>query len=197
VHFVGLVTESKLKVSASTFGVRRHLVLPICRHSYLLTPWSRVLLERQPVLSSSRYLLRPPPVTIQSQIDPVHAPTSHFLKIHLNIILPSTPGLSSPHTCYMPRSSYTSHLQDTTQTFRNITVSVTINLQTLRTHVYDRPPHHISHSQFHLSIAITIKPKTSAAPSYHYLSLYKNIISTTRGHFSNMLHRRAGFAQTP
>jgi len=37
-----------------------------------------------------------PPPPIPMQLDPVHAPTSHFLKVHLNIILPSTPW--SVHT---------------------------------------------------------------------------------------------------
>jgi len=46
----------------------------------------------------------PPPVPILSQLVPVHTHTSHFLKIHLNIILSHSPASSkrSPHPQVSP-----------------------------------------------------------------------------------------------
>jgi len=94
-------------------------------------------LRSQPVFSQSKnslHLWNPKfhycihkcqlPVSILSQLDLVRTHTPYFLKIHLHIILPSTPGFSKwsltlrffhqnpvyasllPHTRYMPRPSH-------------------------------------------------------------------------------------------
>ena len=74
--------------------------LPTYLHTYLLTPCSGVLLEKQtgsqlvkkfPAFMEPKGSL-PHSIPILCQLDPVHTPTFHILKIHPNIILPSTPG---------------------------------------------------------------------------------------------------------
>ena len=62
---------------------------------------------------------RPPPVSILSQPNPVHIPTSHLLEIHPNIIHPSTPrpsqwflSLRFPHQypIHSPLLTHTRHM---------------------------------------------------------------------------------------
>jgi hypothetical protein len=57
----------------------------------------------------------PPPVSVLSQINLVHTPTFHLLKICLNIILPSMPGcfvLIRWHNCIPVRSTENLQLQN-------------------------------------------------------------------------------------
>ena len=102
--------------------------------TYLLTPWSRILLEK---LTGSQLVEKFPSFCgnrrfIARHLSPSWASLtqsgtpSHFLKIHPNIILPSTPGSPQwspslrfphqnpvhtsplPHTRYMPSPSHSS-----------------------------------------------------------------------------------------
>ena len=105
--------------------------------TYLLTPWCRVLPEKLTGFVANQEIplilwnpkvhyrthKRSPPVPILSQLHPVPTTPYYFLKIHLNIVLPSTSwspqsslSLRFPHqdlvhnspflhTCHMPRCS--------------------------------------------------------------------------------------------
>src|SRR5215475_13412528 len=121
-----------------------HVLIELCVEMYITyvrTPWSRVLLEKltsnlcsysrnSPHLWNPKVPHRthkcPPPVPILSQLHTVPTTPSYFLKIHLNIILPSTswspqwslslrlphqhPVYTSilPHTRHMPCPSHSS-----------------------------------------------------------------------------------------
>ena len=123
-----------------THTLRHNIPVHMMVHNYLFTPCSTVFLK---TLTGSKLVKKfpafygcpkfhyriqkcPPTLPTLSQLDPVHISTSHFLKIHFNIILPSTPvspkriisfrfpnqnpvyASPLPHTRYMPSSSHSS-----------------------------------------------------------------------------------------
>ena len=70
-------------------------------------------------------------VTILRQLDPIHNATSYFLKIYLNIILPSTPG-SSELQKYLKLNHITLKKFNQTETTLGIFLEIKIIKQSFR-----------------------------------------------------------------
>ena len=114
----------------------------------------------------------PPPVPALSQLNPVHTSTSIFLKIHLNIIILSTPGSPQqslslwfphqnpvhtsplPHARYMTRPSHSSRFYNPHIIGWGVPI---INLL--------KPTGHVTHHQFNIQ-------QLYALPTLYLCGLY-------------------------
>ena len=147
------------------FQVLQYKVLRLL--TYLLTPWSRVLLEKLTGSAASQEIPRilrnpnfhhrthkcpPPALSWANSTQSPQPPPPHFLKIHLNIILPSMSGspqwslsLRFPHqnpvqnsplrnTRHMPRPSHSSrfyHPHNIGYEYRSLSSSLCNSLHSL------------------------------------------------------------------
>ena len=136
------VTKS-LWITTIDWTLRRGIE-PFLRSHYLITPWSSVLLDKLAGFAANQEIpcilwnqkvhyrthKRPPIVPILSQLHSVPTTHSHFLKIHLNIILLSTSWSSQwSLTLSFPTKTLCTPLpsQDSiaTQTFNEFSVLIT------------------------------------------------------------------------
>jgi hypothetical protein len=109
-HISEMLIWANMHIRYTKGWADRHTLsfLLACLHIYLLTYYS---MEKSPSCEANRFSASqeiprilwnpkvhyriqkwPPSIPILSHIDPVHALKSHFLKIHLNIILPAAAG---------------------------------------------------------------------------------------------------------
>jgi hypothetical protein len=121
----------------------------------------------------------PPPDPILSQIYPAHAPTSHFLKSHFNIILPSRPGSSKwslslrfPHQSPVYTSKYAVEFGESLRPrskWRRIIRNVHHN--TAGSELYEHTSHSNDLADFH--VIRFKKSRATEVKCLFYLSMYR------------------------